>query len=380
MKFQYPDTYYFLTDWLLRRTSHTGVRRVVPIDAAVATGVGMVREENQDRAVIVRGKDGRGNGFIAIAVADGIGGMRSGATCAAMTLGAFVSSIAEESRLSPDSALHWVERSVKAADRFVFSEFHGSGGSTLVAIVMKLNQKPCWVSVGDSRIYKISKNSMSQISKDDTIAGQLGKKVDASHDHSRLLQFVGIGNEMEPNLAEIDCSPEDHFLLTTDGAHYLSEIDGLLPKIIKNASDAGMCVKRLIDIAKWCGGTDNATAALASLSEVHAVNSTIRGDYLEVWDAHGEVICYRQQSGNNKQVLADKNPTEARTAHALGQADLNVRLFARDTPGPAFKAVKAARKNSGKAKLLKAKRQKPDLNESAAMAPQLLVEFSKKKD
>jgi len=68
-----------VTDWLLRRMPTSGVRRVAPLVAAIASEIGSVREENQDRAVIARGWSSQGQDYSVIAVADGIGGMRDGA-------------------------------------------------------------------------------------------------------------------------------------------------------------------------------------------------------------------------------------------------------------------------------------------------------------
>lgn len=79
-----------LTTWLLRRTPTNGVRRVAPLSAAIASDLGNVRENNQDRVTIVRGRDQQGREYALVAVADGIGGMQDGETCAAMAISAFI--------------------------------------------------------------------------------------------------------------------------------------------------------------------------------------------------------------------------------------------------------------------------------------------------
>ncbi|QHE84900.1 hypothetical protein [Hydrogenophaga sp. BPS33] len=82
----------------MRRTAPSGVRRVAPLKAAVASDVGVVRDENQDRVAIVRGCDGAGSIFVVAALADGIGGMKNGAECASLTLGTFLEAMVGEAQ------------------------------------------------------------------------------------------------------------------------------------------------------------------------------------------------------------------------------------------------------------------------------------------
>src|SRR5687768_15377169 len=82
-----------LTNWLLRRTPNSGVRRVATLSAALASDVGNVREDNQDRAVVIRGRDQKGQEYVLVVVADGIGGMIDGASCAAIAIAAFVAAV-----------------------------------------------------------------------------------------------------------------------------------------------------------------------------------------------------------------------------------------------------------------------------------------------
>ena len=55
-----------LTVWFMRRTAHSGIRRVADLAAAIANDIGSVRVENQDRVAIARGKDFAGRSFILV--------------------------------------------------------------------------------------------------------------------------------------------------------------------------------------------------------------------------------------------------------------------------------------------------------------------------
>ncbi len=69
-------------------------------DYALATSVGLVREQNQDAALIVRARYASGpeRDFDLAIVCDGLGGMRHGADASALGLSVFVSTVARFSR------------------------------------------------------------------------------------------------------------------------------------------------------------------------------------------------------------------------------------------------------------------------------------------
>lgn len=296
-----------LTAWLLRRTATTGVRRVASLAAAIASEIGNVRDENQDRAAIARGRDRQGQDYAVVAVADGIGGMRDGATCAAIALGTFLAAVHKHAQLGSDSSEEWIRRAVSAANQAVFARYRSDGGSTLVALVVRPGHPSCWLSVGDSRIYRSKGNDLTQVSVDDTIAGQLGRSPEVAFEQSKLLQFIGMGDELEPHIAEFDDEPVNAVVLTTDGVHYLARAPGWLGQIVDNAADPGVCVKRLVDLAKWCGGPDNATAAMIALSAERELEGRPTYPCLEVWDAFGELQIVTSETVEETSSIAPRN-------------------------------------------------------------------------
>ena len=278
-----------VTAWLLRRTGLAGVKRVELLSAAVASDVGTVRVENQDRAVIARGIDKTGRHFIVAALADGIGGMNNGAESAAIAIGTFITSVSQQARSGSNHSHDWLQAAVVAANASVVSTFGGKGGTTLVAIVVRPGRPACWLSVGDSRVYRATGRELTQISVDDTIAGQLGKNAIAGSEQSMLLQFIGMTDALVPHIGEFDLAGVNALLLTSDGVHFLASTPGLMGQIVKNAADAAVCVKRLSDLSKWFGGADNASVAMIELSSSWPlIDALPRAPFLDVWDAFGE--------------------------------------------------------------------------------------------
>lgn len=269
----------------MRRTTPSGVRRVAPLQAAVASDVGMVRDENQDRVALVRSHDRNGSPFVLAALADGMGGLKQGAESASLTLAIFIDSVIHEAQRT-DEAMEWLCKSALQANRAVYALHGGSGGSTLAAILLSKGRPALWLSVGDSRVYHAAGAKLTQLSKDDTLEGQLGRAIEGARS-SDLLQFVGIGDGLEPHVEPVPPDLSGTLLLTTDGVHFISA--DYLGKVAHFASDLGVCARRFIEMARMLGGPDNASVVALSMDALSdALTSQIDMAY-EVWDPFGDL-------------------------------------------------------------------------------------------
>jgi serine/threonine protein phosphatase PrpC len=274
-----------LAAWFMRRTAPTGVRRVAPLNAAIASDVGVVRKENQDRVALVRGADRTGATFILAALADGMGGLKDGAECAALALGTFIDSVVAEAQHGLDPS-DWLAHAATRANRAVWNRQAGKGGSTLVAILLVRDRRPLWLSIGDSRVYRANEAKLHQLSRDDTLEGQLGKAIEGGR-RSELLQFVGIGDALEPHIEEVPVDADDTLLLTTDGVHFIEP--EFLARVIHHAPDLGLCARRLTEVAKILGGPDNASVAVLGSNALQADPEMRLASTIEVWDPFGEL-------------------------------------------------------------------------------------------
>ena len=284
MTYAWSDTAGRLTSWFQRQTFPSAVRRIAAFPAALSSDVGLKRDENQDRVAIARGTTTVGRPYVLAVLSDGIGGMKDGAGCAAATLGNLFACFFETGR--PDQGLEpTLKLAVHAANSAIHSRLGGKGGATLSALLLCQGIAHI-INVGDSRIYKYSASQLSQLTVDDTIAGQLGHKVEADMG-SNLLQFIGIGEALEVNVVQVPFDKDDMLLLTSDGVHYLDK--ALIATLVANSPDPGTALRRLTETAKWCGGHDNASAAIvlphATLKEL-AEN---RDAFCSIWDPFGEL-------------------------------------------------------------------------------------------
>lgn len=284
MTYVSPPTAARLAAWFMRRTAPSGARRVAPLKAAVASDVGVVRQENQDRVALVRACDRSGGAFVLAALADGIGGMKNGAECAALALGTFLDGVISEAQHSADPR-DWLWRAANMADRAVHAKHMGNGGSTLVAVLLTKGHRPLWLSIGDSRVYLAADAKIRQLSCDDTLEGQLGKVTGGRR--ADLLQFVGLGEALEPHIEPVPWDASGTIMLTSDGVHFVE--DDYLAKVVHFAPDAGVCVKRLTEFARMLGGPDNASVAAVSMSALLGDGEPLLDASFEVWDPFGEL-------------------------------------------------------------------------------------------
>lgn len=275
-----------LTTWFLRKTSVNAVRRIAAFPAALSSDIGLKRDENQDRVAIARGRDFSGRPYLLAGLSDGIGGMKDGAACAAATLGHLFANFFDLSGTNNAPDL-WLTQAAQAANAAIFSRLAGKGGATLSALLVMGDGNVYLLNVGDSRIYRVAGSQLVQLTVDDTIAGQLGHKVEADLG-SNLLQFIGIGKELETNAVTLEGAQTDPVLLTSDGIHFIDQ--SWLGTLVHYASDPGVALRRLTETSKWCGGHDNASAAMLlphlAIQEPFANGES---EVQEIWDPFGEL-------------------------------------------------------------------------------------------
>ncbi len=271
-----------LRKWLSRRTTNSSVRRVGELPLTIGSDRGSVRNENQDRVAVLKVQVGPNHSFIVAALCDGMGGMTEGAICAAQAIASFFTSCCAFSDMAPAEGML---RAAHEANKMVHSLYHGRGGATLSAFMFDSRRGVAGINIGDSRIYSYKEGVFEQVTVDDTMAGLLPKVEDNIHPRNELLQFIGIGEGLEPHIITLPSSQE-LIVLTSDGVHFLGK--DILQMVIRNANEPPLAAKRIIDLAQWCGGRDNASIAIA----VPAGNQWQKVDdseVIQIWDPFGEL-------------------------------------------------------------------------------------------
>lgn len=247
--------------------------------SAVHTDIGISKKVNQDAFCLKVAKTP--NASIAFAViCDGMGGLTKGELASAYVVNAFSDWFENEFSKIIGVSINFqmiknrwnsitLEQNQKIMNKGQLQ--NSSMGTTLTALLL-VNNDYLYVHVGDSRIYKIN-SVITQLTNDQTVvAKELAlKKItekQALKDKRKnvLLQCVGASKSLTPEFGKGKISPNDVFVLCSDGfRHEVSneELIGVLaPPLLANERIMKKSLVDLVELNKSRGEKDNITAML----------------------------------------------------------------------------------------------------------------------
>lgn len=295
--------------------------------------------ENQDRVACLRAtfSDSRKPSILALILCDGMGGMVNGGECANLTVSSFVTSLVHNSSIDlADKIL----AAVQEANNSVYKVFQGRGGSTLSVIACDENANWTAVNIGDSRMYVVLKDhSLRQITIDDTLENHIPNNRNFSalpSEFRGLLQHIGMGEGLEPNLIEFQNSKDlKWILMTSDGIHGIPA--SIFKSIVKNSDKPKRTIFRLTELSKWLGRRDDSTAIIFDLwkDTFPKDNHSKSSGSLELWSVFGKSEFFNISSletgtidaslqnvkNNEKSVKSPRHKSSATTAHSNTSLD-----------------------------------------------------------
>jgi PPM family protein phosphatase len=270
------------------------------VDTAGATDIGKVRQNNEDQYLIaglrrvveieetsipIEGRLGftRGASALLLLVADGVGGGKGGEEASSRTLDTIVRYVAGSSLFFSNldkegqrALLHDLTLSVQWSHAAVQNEAAGrtslQGMATTLTMVLVLWPRAYVVQIGDSRCYHLRPPTITQITKDQTMAQDMidqGLLPAAAAERSPLSHVLSqaVGNkesEIWPEISSLDLEPGDALLLCTDGlTKHLA--DAQIAELMAKADSAKEACASLIDAALRDGGSDNVTVVVTRL-------------------------------------------------------------------------------------------------------------------
>lgn len=277
-----------LKKWLMRKTPVGGVRQVAQAPLFLSSDIGRVRQENQDRVAVLRAQVSTSRSFLVAVLCDGMGGMQDGAGCASLAVSTFLTSCIRNRALGPVERLNVA---VHSANNCVNAEYHQKGGATLSAFLIDSDANFVAINIGDSRIYNFSDNKLRQMSVDDTVAGIVDIANEKKGLSNQLLQYVGIGADLDPHfISTTGIKLNSMLLMTSDGTHFVDH--DTMEAIIRYAEGPAEIAQKLVEIAKWCGGADNAsivvTDSISNLLSSDGEDSPPTGS-VQIWDSFGDL-------------------------------------------------------------------------------------------
>ena len=242
--------------------------------AAAKTDVGQKRQGNEDRFCL----DPALGLYV---VADGMGGHAAGEVA---------------SRLAVETIQEWMEKYLNGADAAIVGPAAGAGsaeancllssirlanrvifdsakdrpeyagmGTTVVAVLTQADRFVL-ANVGDSRIYRIRRNQIVQVSRDHSFVQQQvdNGRMSATEAHQSqyrhmITRALGLKESVDVDLIEQPACPEDVLVLCSDGLSDLLDDEEILAAVQDHGDDLDRACQALVDRANAKGGDDNIT-------------------------------------------------------------------------------------------------------------------------
>jgi len=255
------------------RMTHEGYDVGVTANAfswGTATDVGRVRARNED-AFLVDEQIGL------FGVVDGMGGHPGGDVAAGTIAEAFPNEVSRKfttMRTRQARAIRrWLEslvvqQSLQLCFQGLSRPGYAGMGATL-AVLLGIGGRAYMANLGDSRIYCLRTQRLSQLSRDHSViaelldAGEIRPQDVATHGARGLLtQYVGMPEEPKPYVRSRVLHAGDRFLLCTDGlTNMVSE--PAIARILGLHAEPRQAAEALVEAANDAGGMDNTTVVVA---------------------------------------------------------------------------------------------------------------------
>ena len=229
-----------------------------------ATDTGRLRDHNEDALLVGE------NLFV---VADGVGGHAAGEVAAQITV--------DTLRDNSDATREGIVEAVRIANRAILEradadpETRGMGTTmSAVAIVNDADSGEEMVlvaNVGDSRVYRIHRGELEQLSDDHSLVGEWVREGRLSSEEARnhpnrniVTRVLGSDDDIEVDSWLITPEVGDRYLVCSDGLS--DEVDDpTIARTLLTMKDPDEAARRLVELANAAGGRDNITVIVVDV-------------------------------------------------------------------------------------------------------------------
>lgn len=238
------------------------------LDSTGLSDRGRIRAYNQDCLYI----DPAGRFFI---VADGMGGHAGGEEASRIATQE-IRSYLEQNWQSPESASKLLQQALSTANQAIVTDQQNHPeradmGTTAVVVVIRPGESPVCGHVGDSRLYRLRKSQLQQITEDHTWIAKALKIGDITPDEARVHPYrhvlsncLGREDLKQISVQPLDLEQGDRLLLCSDG---LTEelVDDKIASYLQGTPSLKIAAASLVAAANEEGGHDNITVVLVSV-------------------------------------------------------------------------------------------------------------------
>lgn len=231
------------------------------------TDVGQKRTVNQD--FVFTSETPVGNLPNLFVVADGMGGHKAGDFASSYAVEILLSTIREDENSNP---VKIIRAAIENANTQLLREASDneamSGMGTTMVLVTIVGHYAYVANVGDSRLYLIDENKISQITKDHSLVEEMVRMGEISRDDARnhpdkniITRALGAGRDVDVDFFDIRLTPGDILLLCSDGLSNMVP-DEDIRQVIMTSETLEETGRRLVSMANDNGGRDNIAVVL----------------------------------------------------------------------------------------------------------------------
>jgi protein phosphatase len=239
------------------------------ISTVTRSDKGWVREINEDNVAVLEE-----HGLVVLA--DGMGGYNAGEvasqlaveTITAELLPLYTGENAEPSERDIRAAVEVANAAIRAA---VQSEPAYEGMATTLVMALFCDQRVHYGHVGDSRLYRLRKGRLEQLTRDHSMVqalvdegmfNSIAEALDAGVKGNILLRGLGIQETVEVDVASAAVEADDLYLVCSDGLSNMVSDQEMLGILLEADGDIEQAASRLLQTALDNGGLDNVSLAL----------------------------------------------------------------------------------------------------------------------
>jgi serine/threonine protein phosphatase PrpC len=146
------------------------------------------------------------------------------------------------------------------------------GMSTTLSLLLTRNGHAIVAQVGDSRVYRLRGEQLSQLTEDHTLINYKLKhgmitpaEAKTAQGKNVITRAVGHRDYVQVDTFDVLVEPGDRFLLCTDGLHGYLETDEEVIELMR-VEPLDFAAQQAIDFANQRGGKDNITAVMVSVN------------------------------------------------------------------------------------------------------------------
>ena len=228
------------------------------------TNIGRVRKNNEDAYGIYPD-------LSLFIVADGLGGHAGGEVASRLAVETIKDGlVSTESYRSSAEITERIIEAIKGANNRIIqraSMMYDLKGMGTTVVVVKLEEDNAMIAhVGDSRMYLIRGNNITQVTRDHTVVeeyirlGLLTLQEALYHPNRHMLsRALGVSYDIDVDVADIQIAEGDIIILCTDGLTNMLSEKEILSAITELMPSPEKITDRLITLANNHGGIDNIT-------------------------------------------------------------------------------------------------------------------------